>query len=297
MARDFRNELLQQQLEMYNPRARRAREVNMSRSTGISYNAELQKMVRQIRRDFDEIVMPIVRGLEREYQADGWSDDIRAALDRLRNRWSSPEFLAATERMASLFVRTADQVNRQRFGANMRSIGINTFGDSPELSEYLRASVFDNTRLVRSIPSEFLDRVESIVLTNVRAGGRPAAIADLIREQTGVTQRRAAFIARDQTAKVNGDLVRRRQVNVGFEYFQWITSDDERVRDRHDEIADKLTAYGQGIYRWDNPPLSGDGNPIIPGQDYGCRCTARPVQNSEVEANQTAGRVAKGVLR
>lgn len=73
------------------------------------------------------------------------------------------------------------------------------------------------------------------------------------------------MIARDQTAKVNGDLASRRQRAVGINYFQWIDSDDERVRSRHESIANRLTAYGKGIYRWDNPPLSDRGVPIIPG--------------------------------
>ena len=42
------------------------------------------------------------------------------------------------------------------------------------------------------------------------------------------------------------------------------------MRDRHQEIAEKVTAYGPGIYRWDNPPLSDKGEPIIPGGDYSC---------------------------
>ena len=304
MADNWRNDLLNEQLARGNKRSKKAKPVKQSASTGISYNVELRKMVREIQRNIKELVIPLLRALEPEYTADNvmtvtdaWSDDLRVVLERLRARWSSPEFVEASNRMASSFVRTADQVNRARFNKNMRSIGLDIYGDSPELAEYLRASANDNARLIRSIPDQYLTQVESIVYTNVRAGGRPADITKTLSAQFGITERRAAFIARDQTAKINGDLVAKRQVNSGFEYFEWDDSDDERVRDRHEEIANKVTAYGKGIYRWDNPPLSDSGTPIIPGQDFGCRCTARPVSNSEVEANQAAGRVAKGVLR
>lgn len=100
-----------------------------------------------------------------------------------------------------------------------------------------------------------------------------------------------------QKPKGTGHLNAKRQQSSGFEYFQWIDSDDERVRDRHEDIANRVTAYGKGIYRWDNPPLSDRGTPIIPGQDFQCRCIARPVLTSEVEANQAAGRVRPGVRR
>ena len=96
---------------------------------------------------------------------------------------------------------------------------------------------------------------------------------------------------------INGDLVKKRQVSVGYEYFQWMTSDDERVRDRHEDFAEKVTEYGKGIYRWDNPPISDSGVPVIPGQDYQCRCNARPVSSEDVETNKKAGRTRPGVKR
>ena len=105
------------------------------------------------------------------------------------------------------------------------------------------------------------------------------------------------MIARDQTSKINGELAEKQQKGAGFEYFQWIDSDDSRVRHRHSEIANKVTAYGKGIYRWDDLPLSDKGVPIKPGSDYQCRCIARPVSAREVKANQDAGRTAPGVLR
>jgi len=158
-------------------------------------------------------------------------------------------------------------------------------------------SIADNSRLITSIPEQYLTQVESIVMNNVRAGGRPAAISKQLADQFGITSARAKLIARDQTAKVNGDLSARRQTQSGFEYFEWVDSGDVRVRKRHETISDKMTAYGRGVYRWDNPPLSDRGTPIIPGQDFQCRCTARPVTRREVDANQEAGRARKGVKR
>ena len=124
---------------------------------------------------------------------------------------------------------------------------------------YLEASVYDNTQLIKSIPDIYLDRVESIIMTNIRAGNRSSAIAKQLTEQFGIESRRAKFIARDQTEKINGDLNAKRQTSVGFEYFQWVTSKDQRVRDKHREIANKVTAYGKGVYRWDNPPIGENG--------------------------------------
>lgn len=292
-------ELLEQQLNQAAKR-KKPKGIEPALAVGISYNADLQRIVREVTKDINTQLMPLIRNLAPQYTSDSvtvntrdtWVDVLTGALQLIKDKWSSQQFKDLANRLAGQFVRSADQVNEKRF-----DIGVDVFTGSTELNNYLDASVFDNTRLIMSIPDQYLTQVESIVMTNVRAGGRPAAIAKQLTKQFGVTESRAKMIARDQTAKINGDLTAKRQQNVGFEYFQWITSEDSRVRDRHDDISDKVTAYGEGIYRWDNPPLSDRGTPIIPGQDFQCRCIARPVSNAEVDANQKAGRVVKGVLR
>ena len=69
------------------------------------------------------------------------------------------------------------------------------------------------------------------------------------------------------------------------------------MRCRHKEIADKVTAFGKGIYSWDNLPLSDKGSPIAPAQDYGCRCTASPVPDYQVSENKKKRKTKKGVYK
>lgn len=278
--------------------------VKQSFATGQAYSVAVRQIVRAIRKDINELLLPTVRRLAPDYSqdarittTDAYLEQLAAVFRALAARWRSPEFDLAAWRIARQFVQTADDVNRRKFNQSMNNIGVNVFADNPTLTEFLEAAAYDNARLIKSIPEQYLTQVESIVMTNVRAGNRSSAITKRLAEQFGISDRRAKFIARDQTAKINGELVKKRQVAVGFEYFQWVTSDDERVRDRHGDIADKVTQYGRGIYRWDNPPISDDGVPIVPGQDYGCRCNARPVSQAEVDENVKAGRTRPGVKR
>lgn len=299
-----RKKLLAEQLDMSKKKQRKARPVPQSKATGSAYNIELRKLVRSIRADINEKLIPLLKATQNEYQADAaivthdaYLERIVTVFRQLLDRWQSPQFRAIAERLARNFVTTADQVNRKRFDGTMQSIGINVYADAPSLPEFLSASIYDNTQLITSIPSQYLERVQSLVMSNVRAGNRSSAIVEQLSKQFGVTDRRAKMIARDQTAKVNGQLVKKRQTGAGFPYFQWLTSDDERVRDRHDELAERVTQYGKGIYSWDNPPMSDDGRPIIPGEDYQCRCNARPVSQREVDENKKAGRTRPGVKR
>lgn len=231
------------------------------KNIAIRYNVQLQKLVRAIRKDVDATLLPIVRQYVPEYTvdsapvatSDGWSDAIVTALQMLKARW---ENYREASHVASDFVRSALDYNDRQF---RRTTGINIFEGDARMQDYLKAATYQNVQLIQSIPERYLAQVENIVIGNMRTGMRPGYIAKALTQQFGVEQRRARFIARDQSAKVTGEMTKQRQLGAGFEYFKWRDSDDSRVRDRHRQIAEKVTAYGKGVYRWDNLPLSNKG--------------------------------------
>nr|EIU2568435.1 minor capsid protein [Pseudomonas aeruginosa]EKG7550735.1 minor capsid protein [Pseudomonas aeruginosa] len=267
---------------------------------GIQYNAKLQRLVKQVKASINKEIMPLVRHLAPEYTQDAvatndaWSDLILNAMGFLFSRWRSEGVSAGANRIAGEFVQSALKKSERDL---KKSAGIDVFSGSKQMQDYLHASAQQNVQLIKSIPAKYLEEVQTLVMANMRSGMRPGYIEKALTEQYGITQRRARVIARDQTGKIQGELAEKQQQDAGFEYFQWIDSEDRRVRHRHREIADKVTAYGKGIYRWDNLPLSDKGVPIKPGSDYQCRCIARPVSAREVKANQDAGKTNPGVYR
>lgn len=288
--------LLKEQLSKVGTR-KKTKAVDLPKQIGISYNVELKRIINQVRVDIERQIVPEVKYLEPQYTADGWSDNIMNAISRVRRLYQSGRFDDLAKQLARKFVSDIDTYNQRKLDSQFRSFGINVFGSNAAVQDYLEASIADNVRLIKSIPEQYLDRVESSVMSNMRAGLRPSAIVKSLQDDFGVTQNRAKMIARDQTSKAANGLASKCMQASGVEYFQWADSDDERVRSRHRRIANKITAYGKGIYRWDNLPLSDKGIPIAPGDDYQCRCTARPVLKSEVLRNQKEGKVAKGVYR
>ena len=285
-------ELLQQQLATSR---KKPKGVKVPVAVGLSYNVELQKLVREIRADINAKIVSVVKSTSSNYTRDAaWIDLLVGTIDAVKAKWSSPAFNAVAMRIASKFVREAATANEKNF---KRDVGIDVFTGNQSLQDAAQLAISNNVALIKSIPAQYLTQVESIVLTNVRAGNRPSAITSLLVDQFGVTERRAKMIARDQTSKVNGDLTAKRQQESGFDYFEWDDSDDERVRKRHSDIAEKVTVYGKGVYSWSSPPLSDKGVPIIPGQDFQCRCIARPVSQREVDANVKAGRTNPSVKR
>lgn len=291
-------QLLENQLEEIASQGRKLKEpkpVEPPKRAGISYNAELQRLVRAIRNDINTEIVPMIIALEPQYVSDaavkdGWANDIMAVFVRLLEKWRSPSFLTAAMRTAENFVRSVNQQNQRRFNRNTKAVGIDVFGDSPALQDLLEASALDNARLITTIPDQYLNQVQSIVMTNMRSGLLPRNIVGQLRNQFGITQRRAALIARDQTSKINGEISKARQENAGFEFFRWQTAEDSRVRDDHDRIEEQDIGYGTGVYRWDDPPRNDKGQRIIPGQEINCRCVAIPVSRAQVnEQRQSKG--------
>lgn len=241
-----------------------AKFIKLPVSVGMDYNTELQRIVAEIKRDIDALLVPALRAEQPNYVTDAtWFDRLAAILRRIRERYESPQFRALTDVIARRFVNAVDM-------RVTKSMGMDVYGNNEALQTVIEASIYDNVRLIKTIPEQYLSQVESIVVTNARAGVRSSAIASQLTQQFGVTSRRAKFIARDQTAKVNSAVAQKRIVAAGYEYFEWRTSRDALVRDRHTQIANKVTEYGRGIYRYDNPPLSDKGEPILPGTDYQC---------------------------
>lgn len=247
---------------------------------GSQYNTRLQLLVKQIRQSIEAELLPIIEQEQPNYTADAWPDRIQSAIETLLARWASQQFRALADRLAGEFVRSALGFAER---SQRRTMGIEIFQNSQQLTDYLRAATIQNARLIQSIPERYIENVSNTVYAGMRAGVRPEFIAKQLQQEFGVTQRRAKFIARDQAAKVNGEIQKQRQIDAGFNYFKWIDSDDSRVRERHRQIANADVGYGTGIYRWDDLPLSDDGSPIQPGLDYNCRCSSRGIRDSVVQ--------------
>ena len=155
-----------------------------------------------------------------------------------------------------------------------RVIGINPRRD-PRVGMQLRQWNLINVNLIESSINGPIDGVHLRPLLSDLAqvveeahtqGLRVEVLAHQIAERFGVSDSRAAFIARDQTLKLNGQLMRTKQQNAGVTQYRWSTSRDERVRKTHQALEGTIQS-------WDVPP-PGVGHP---GEDYQCRCVAIPI--------------------
>lgn len=127
-----------------------------------------------------------------------------------------------------------------------------------------------NVDLIKTIPADTLDKMRNIVYDGFTDGKTTARITKDILAAYYIGKRHAEFIARDQTAKLNGQIQRAQQKDAGINQYIWSTVEDERVRQSHRELDGKK-------FSWDDAPVNSDGRKCHPGEDYGCRCIGRPV--------------------
>lgn len=137
-------------------------------------------------------------------------------------------------------------------------------------AEQLGEWASENVDLISAIPEDTLDKMKDIVYDGYVNGRTTTKMVRDIQRAYKVSKTHATLIARDQTAKLNGQIQRHQQMDAGIEEYIWCTAGDERVRASH-------AALNGQKFRWDDPPTNSDGRRCNPGEDYQCRCIGRPV--------------------
>lgn len=114
-------------------------------------------------------------------------------------------------------------------------------------------------------------RLREIVQQEAFAGRRAESLAKVIEGNFGVMQRKAKFLARQETALLMATFHESRYSELGITEYRWSTSKDERVRSYHRKLHGK-------IFSFDSPPPTNDkGDRNNPGEDFNCRCVAIPI--------------------
>ncbi len=132
---------------------------------------------------------------------------------------------------------------------------------------FLQVKIAENVSLIRSIQQQYHKNVEGIVSRGFLAGRDLFAVAETIRKQHGVTVRRAALIARDQSNKATAQLNSMRQSELGITRATWIHSSAGK-EPRHDHMR-------AGREGWEFDPTVGidfaDGSGfVLPGEAINC---------------------------
>ncbi len=255
------------------------------KSAEVSYRKQLYTLVRDMEKEVRNKILPELRAynppksskfespiIDHEIKAlrDSTIDNLGRIVDELISQYSA--ITKPARKVANQFTRQVDKENKKRFARSMQSLmGVSYEGIAKNegITDTLKLSVKRNVKLIKSIPSNYFDRIETIVYNGVITGNSSKSMIEEIRELGQSTYSRAKTIARDQTSKLTSELTQVRQQSAGIESYIWVTvGDGNRVRPSHRQNNGK-------VFRWDKPP-SETGHP---GNDINCRCIAQPIIN------------------
>lgn len=242
------------------------------------YRRELQKMITEMTKAYR-------RELESVFKQYGPAD---TAMDASLPAQARIILAALQRRFAKLFRDRApviaDNILNQVDKASATSLhqslkelsgglSLKTKTMPPSLAEAMKAAVYENVSLIKSIPQQYHTQIEGDVMRSMQPGANGLQdVYESLRKYEGVTDRRARFIAYDQVRKATSALNLERSKAAGIKKGEWIHSKGSfEPRKKH------LHADGM-IFDLDNPPAVGDkGQRVMPGTEPGCRCTFRPI--------------------
>tara|TARA_R110000751_G_scaffold299695_4_gene411076 strand:- start:18956 stop:19918 length:963 start_codon:yes stop_codon:yes gene_type:complete len=145
------------------------------------------------------------------------------------------------------------------------------------LTDSMRLNIANNYSDNLKLPiKDFIDEqvpiLRKVVEDNTFAGFRAERLEDIIKERFEVGFSKAKFLARQETNLLTAKYREQRYKDVGINEYIWSTSKDGRVRASH-------KALDQTVQSWSSPPIVDikTGRKAHAGEDFLCRCVAKPV--------------------
>jgi SPP1 gp7 family putative phage head morphogenesis protein len=170
-----------------------------------------------------------------------------------------------------LFDRAIWRVEKE-FQKNVRNITV-TPALTPAQRKRIASEWGENMQLwVKDFTEKEVKELRQKMMQTVFSGDRYGSAVKTIQDSYGVTERKAKFLARQETSLLMTKFKQTRYQGAGIEYYKWQCVSGTKqhpVRPLHKKNEGK-------VWRWDEPPTVDEaGNRKNPGQDYNCRCTAR----------------------
>jgi len=179
-------------------------------------------------------------------------------------------FAKKAKPLADTMVRDADKSGTTALHSSLRKLSggmsLKTSVVNSNLQNIYKASVAENVSLIKSIASEYLQKVEGAVMRSITTGNGLQDLVPALEQFEGQTHRRAKNIALDQTRKVMSSINRGRMEALGVNKFMWHHSGGG-AHPRQDHVD----MDGQ-IYSFDKLPVIDPrtGERGIPGQAPNC---------------------------
>ncbi len=262
--------------------AKAARAVRPNEGTRMRYQRALLSLIKEMTASVEYWLEAQRRAQPPKLAEDALpSAEMRKAFQKLSKRWQK-RFDEMAPKVAESFLKNSFRGTDAAFRQALRDAGwAIEFTMTTAMRDAFEASLAENVGLIKSIPAQYLQQVEGIVMRNYASGQNRKQMAKEIRERYKVTADRAVLIARDQTRKANAVVQRARQKEIGIKEAIWIHSHaGKEPRPTHEAMNHKRYSVDKGM--WDSQARRRrgggyEGAYVFPGELIGCRCVQRSV--------------------
>lgn len=254
------------------------------------YVKELQKLTQQMTKECKQELAKIYqKGYPQIAFDESISSQARIALNQLYEKYSEKFTKRSKVLVKSLLKKTNRYSNNQINTALKAILGVSAkdfilkgSAISPEKSEIMKALIFENVSLIRSIPNEYFKQITGSVARSIENGEGIRRLVQELNSYGAKTNRRAQLIAQDQTRKAYNSINLRNFQENGIRKFKWIHSGGSRDPREYHKM-DYPAGLNGGIFDIDDPPVidKRTGEKGFPGQLPYCRCIMQAVLDFE----------------
>jgi SPP1 gp7 family putative phage head morphogenesis protein len=243
------------------------------------YRKQLVKLINEMNHSIDYWLTAKFKKTENQRELinptlafDTAAEELQKALNQLKKRWNSKFNQMAIE-LARYFSRSVASRSDIELKKILKKGGMSVeFKMTAPMREALSAIVHENVQLIKSIPQEYLGRIEQATMRSVAAGRDLHQLYQDIQKTYQLTKKRAELIARDQNFKATGQLQKVRFQELGIEEAIWRHSHAGREpRPSHVKNDGQRYKVSTG---WFDPEVK---QHITPGFLINCRCYSVPV--------------------
>ena len=256
------------------------------------YQSELINFVNVLANEINNRLVDNLEQIERqkniELNLDSWVDSVDEIFTALKVLG-----MAKASEMLAIVTLKASQIgdwNEKEFKRSIKTVvGVDPISKNQGYQTLIQSWAKENATLITSIQSNLLDDVAGVTQRGMSAGKSIKTVTEEIKSRYGVTKSRARTIARTEVGKLNGNLTKVRNQELGIKTYTWATSNDgERVRPSHRALNGMLCKWDDdSVYSDDNGKSWKRRNGKMfrgkPGDDINCRCTSRSNVNQLLE--------------
>ena len=246
------------------------------------YSNELNKMVDKMSDDFYKKVYKLYSKDKEEIkisQDDSITSQMRITLNKLKLKYDK-YFKYKSKYLVKQFLKKSLKYSFFTFNNSFKNkdFTIRQKYITEELKETIKASIYENVNLIKSINNRYFEEISGAVYRSINNGKGLNWLKEELLKYKEMTKKRSKLIASDQTHKVYSNIQIKNMSSNGIKYFKWVHSGGGK-NPREFHKADFPKGLNGGIFSIENPPVidKNTGEKGYPGTLPFCRCSMIPI--------------------